>query len=146
MRAVAAIIVAVMSVTTGGPLRCPCQLAAFFRTGPQTCALPPAPKACQEKNCCPCHSHDDAPTQEQESPKPSPQAPPCPHGQGIDLAPPLTSLDREVGGVEHGAPAVATAPLGLFSVPPGGPSVPVDPNAHSTPPPDHLRYCHSFRC
>lgn len=146
MRAVVAIIVAVMSVTTGGPTRCPCQIAALFRAGTQTCEPPPAQKRSQEKRACRCHSHCESSEQQPEHPTPPPESPKCPHGPGIDLAPPQSATDRAASDAGDLSQLEFAATHGLFAVAPRGHSGLFDPGTHLSPHPDRLRYCHSFRC
>lgn len=150
MRAAVAILAAVMSVTTGGPLRCPCYLVALLNGGtavaapPADCPLPtPTP-------CCPCKAHreaDEPKSAEGSTPErtPHPSAP-CNHGPGIDLVAPTASGERLAGESEtgHGTLALSAERLDL------SPShadlvrtlLPDPPSSAHSP----LRYCHSFRC
>ncbi|MBX9582895.1 MAG: hypothetical protein K2X87_21515 [Gemmataceae bacterium] len=145
MRLVAAIIAAVMSVTTGGPLRCPCHLVARLRTEP---AAVPVPQSAVERpadRCCGCKTNRE-PRPEPTDPRPAPH-PPCPHGPGIDLVPPLATGERVVGGHGSGDQAV-TAPGDGHDCPSAwglDPPLPV-PVAVAASPHDQLRYCHAFRC
>ena len=150
MRLVAAIIAAVMSVATGGPLRCPCQLAALLRDTPCTDqsasavrTLPTTPPSALHSGCgCKTHTTDDEqPPAEHQPDRPEP----CNHGPGIDLVAPST-VERQAGDSELGNP---------LSVPSGGAAaspcrVPdtsfVSSAEIDSSPPARLRYCHSFRC
>src|SRR6188768_2021002 len=104
MRAVTAIVAAVLSVTTGGPLRCPCQYAALLRPTPvPTKASPRA----AEPPCrtCPCHAHQEPDSPAPAAPEPGPGHPPCPHGPGVDVTPPPAGSDRGGDGQPGNPPA-----------------------------------------
>jgi hypothetical protein len=149
MRLVAAIIAAVMSVATGGPLRCPCQFAALFRNTPCTdqsaVRTLPTTQPSDLHSCCGCKTQttDDEPPPAEHQPD---QPEPCSHGPGIDLVAPST-VDRQSGDLgAEGAPFAATsgAFLSLRALvrhdlaerPPGS-----DTSLHA-----RLRFSHAFRC
>ena len=147
MRALAAIIVAVMPVTTGGPLRCPCRLAALFKTEPRVCDASRPAEDRPEKRGCPCKSHGESKEPGPGEPKPAPGHPPCSHHLGIDLAPPLAGAERVVHDRDPGNPAVAAVNDTCLFVPPLGTGVRLlSPGAGPSQLPDRLRYCHAFRC
>lgn len=148
MRAVAAIIAAVMSVTTGGSLRCPCQLAFLFRAGScDTSACVEASPPTAEKQTCSCEARHEPEQPDPAEPKPGPAKPPCPHGPGIDLIQPAAGGERiggsdVTGGLAMAPPCASAAGCharGHQEAPPPDP-------ARRWPTPDRLRYCHSFRC
>ena len=152
MRASVAIIAAVMSVTTGGPLRCPCQLAALF-PGNQfppgaacdTEAYPAIP-AENEKHCCSCIKHHEPERPAPTKPTQAPDAP-CEHGLGADLVPLVANGERVAGDLNPGDPVFALAgrsyPFLKASVQPVAiPTLSGSLSGH----PDQLRYCHAFRC
>lgn len=146
MRRVAAIIAAVMSVTTGGPLRCPCHLIALLQ--PECCAAPVAQPAAERpvEHCCGCKAHR-APQPEPTDPQPSPHRPPCPHVPGIDLVPPHAPGERAASGHELGDPAVMALGGGHVSASArASDSPPPVPVTLAASPPDRLRYSHAFRC
>lgn len=144
MRSLVAILVGFMSVTTGGPLRCPCQLAGVVKH-----SAAPSKRVTTEPPLkhppCGCKAHatkDDRPAEE-KSPTPSE---PCKHGPTLDLAVPVTGGERQHGGVDGGCgdaplvgPPSADWPLCKTS------SVPAPPGA-TTSPAAFLRYAHAFRC
>lgn len=141
MRAVAAIIVAVMSVTTGGPFRCPCQLAALFKERAcNTEATRPAPPV-SEKHGCSCKHHSETERPAPSEPKPAPGVP-CEHGPKIDLVPPFAGGDRDLDDSVFADPGRSHA-LPLTPVPP---ATSPDTPAPLSSPSDRLRYCHAFRC
>ena len=139
MRALTAIVAAVLPVTTGGPLRCPCELAQLVR--------PVAVVSADKSPCpsCPCHAHEEPDSPEPTDPRPVPGLPPCPHGPGVDLTPPPAASDRAVDDPFGAAAADITHQHSGFEA---GASTArfVLADATPSPPPDHLRYCHAFRC
>lgn len=147
MRRVLAVIAAVMSVATGGPLRCPCQLAALFLDGSssrETSARIPPPAPPSHPSGCKCqgHVHDDepAPTEERRD-----HPEPCNHGPGVDLLTPATA-DRQAGdsGSDGHAVAVSHFVPALSVVTEA--DAPARPLKSDFSPPDCLRFCHAFRC
>ncbi len=116
MRILAAIIAALMSVTTGGPLRCPCQLA---KLGPpvgwpcqETAAQPPAPT----HQCgCKTHTTDErrAPADDRPGGHPPGDHAPCHHGPVADLAAPAAAERPAGGSTDY---ALTVAPPGLTHV------------------------------
>lgn len=144
MRLWAAILAAVMSVTTGGTLCCPCQFAALCeRTISHERAIQVHTEAPAEHRC-PCHAHQDSeppcPAEEQHQPVPS-----CPHGPGLDLATPTTFGERtstdgefQVASFEDMAP--------VFSVSLPTLSVAKSLFALDSSQPHRLRDSYSFRC
>ena len=145
MRLLATIIAVVMSVTTGGPLRCPCQLAALVRGTTCVAETVQVDPATFETHTCCCQSH-----REPEEPQPTEREPspgePCPHGPSVDLVLPTAGGERHAGGgglgdfpvAAHGAveiPLYCGLNLQLFVV--------CEPTSSKS---DRLRYCHSFRC
>lgn len=141
MRHLAAIIAALLSVTTGGPLRCPCRLAALT-CSPVEAAPERADEACRSHKCgCKPLAEQDV---RRPGPPTSPRPEPCEHGPGVDLlalsaADPQTdeadSTPHIVPGVLHTASNVATVHVLL----PGT-------CGRSTSPTSHFRYAHAFRC
>lgn len=146
MRVVATIIAAVMSVTTGGPLRCPCHLLALLRTEPAVARTAQPLVERPTGDCCGCKSHRE-PQPEPTDPRPAPHHPACPHGPGIDLVPPLATGERVTGGHESGTSAVmALGDSHAYLLAWGYESPRPMPAAFAASPPDRLRYCHAFRC
>lgn len=146
MRDLTAIIVAVMSVTTGGPLRCPCQLAALCRgethSGPVTRTVQPQPK----NRCCPCESHADPGLPGPVEPKPSPNSPPCNHHPVIVLAAVHAGAERVYDDREPGDPTAAPVSDIARVLPAHAAGAALLCLAgRSLPPNDRLRYCHAFR-
>ena len=148
---VLAIIAAVMSVMTGGQLRCPCQFVSLRSDLPNTAELSPASRdSCtvsfpSRDRCRGCGAHRDA-----DCPSPVKKRPihhePCGHSLGVDLAP-FAAADRlsNLEGSEVGSVATtscALLPL-LIRVPP---SFEVKPFGPDSAPLTRLRYAHSFRC
>lgn len=143
MRVLTAIVAAVLSVTTGGSLRCPCQLAQVFRP-----AAAVAPVALADKSpcrSCPCHSHEEPESPAPTAPQPGPRCPACPHCLSLDLTPPPAGGDRGVDDQLGDAAADLDLPR---TGPVGGATAArvVRTDGAHPPPPDHLRYCHAFRC
>lgn len=146
MRLVATIIAAVMSVTTGGPLRCPCQLVPLLRPEAAVCETIRPIEGQTVERCCGCKGHRE-PNSEPTAPRPSPDRPPCQHGPAIDLVPPAHPGERVTDGTDPTDPAT----------PCGGDPASVSPVLSLDTPlrvrlapftslPDRLRYCHAFRC
>lgn len=148
MRVAAAILAMVMSVTTGGSLRCPCHVLTLLKGDARCVSDTPNPVSNpDEDECCPCKSHRKK--EENKSPhseKKSPCSPPCPHGSGIDLPPPYSSGERVAGDHDLGV---------------RGDSLGVPPSLQITcrcdavrdafqnpfaPPHQSLKYCFAFRC
>jgi hypothetical protein len=97
MRTLTAILVAILSVTTSGPLRCPCHLASFFNA-PVCESLAKFDREatdCLQSCGCRHNEPDEAPSHDKT---PSPQS--CPCGPAIDLEPPLVAADRVPNGDE----------------------------------------------
>lgn len=139
MRHLAAIIAAVLSVTTGGPLRCPCRLATLASTP----APPERPVDSGRSHQCGCKSHAGKDV-DRPAPPASPRPEPCDHGPGIDLLA-CTAVDRQAddsGGNQLIVPAVAHTGSELA----GKHALAPDPSGRSTSPTAHLRYAHAFRC
>lgn len=150
MRNVAVIVAAVLTVFTGGPLRCPCQVAALLRDHtPAPPTRPPTPPADEASRCgcCSCKAHRDAADPKQSAEREPAPGNPCPHCPNIYLVLPVTNAERLPGDHDHGdwtaGPFDAT------------PAVPLTRHPHAVflpvsdshrPAPDRLRYCHSFRC
>jgi len=148
MRRVLAIIAAVLSVATGGPLRCPCQFAALVRGSP--CAaeiVPPAQTVTPPVRslCCGCKAASE--TERQSPAEDQPASPePCHHGPGIDLVPPA-SVDRQSSDAEvKGVPYAVASGVWLMSPAHGRYGVATAPSGTDSAQPALLRYCHSFRC
>ena len=152
MRLAMAIIVAVMSVFTGGPLRCPCHLAVLFTKRPPTAQpfqvtrLPSNAERCSTHRC-PCKTHRSPTGPEQPGePAPVPGAP-CGHCPNFDLGLPAVNgdrlqTDRDTGDFTS-APFSRDAHVFLTTC--------LDTLLNASDPitssaPDRLRYCHSFRC
>ena len=141
MRVLTAIVAAVLSVTTGGPLRCPCQLAKVARPAAPATVCDDAP-GCRS---CPCHRNAEPVSLQGQCPEPAPERVPCPHGPALDLTPPPAGVER-VGddspafdggafGEHPAARLVCNQAAGSRATTPAYP-----------PPVDHLRYSHAFRC
>ena len=148
MRTLAAIFAVFMSVTTGGPLRCPCQLTKLcLPTGQPGQEVPAQPPAPTQK--CGCNAHS---TDEQRTPadnRPEDRSPgdrsPCHHGPAADLAAPASG-ERLAGDFTGNAlplsssgftPAIHPAAVrgcraGWLESAPSSQAL--------------LRYTHSFRC
>lgn len=145
MRHLAAIVAAVMSVTTGGPLRCPCQVTAFVRSSAcESASGQTKPAADQPQKCgCKAHAAAEAPPPAEETP-PTPE--PCKHGRGIDLVAPAAGSDRQAGASEHAGVSlvVSTETLGSLAVRRGS-SLPHGTHGTHTTLLSRLRYSHSFR-
>lgn len=150
MRSGATIIAAVLSVFTGGPLRCPCQLAALFESYPPTVLTPHAATqedeaGRSEKHRCSCKTHrEPAPPEQPIEQKPTPGVP-CQHCPGVDLVPPVATgerlaSDRDLGDWSAAFPDAAFPQTHRPDT--------LHPVTHlmTTSAPDRLRYCHSFRC
>lgn len=148
MRLSAAILAMLMAVTTGGPLRCPCQIWALLKSeaveSQQCIALPTVE---DDEACCSCKSHhikhDNKPP---EPEKRSPRHLPCKHGPAIDIAPPISHAEG-VGEHHDLAAAVdlsvesAIPPIVRLLAPSGcAPSEPLASPLHA------LKYCFAFRC
>lgn len=149
MRAAVAILAAVMSVTTGGPLRCPCYLVALLKG--TTVTAPPAefPLPTPAPGCsCKSHREADEPKPgEENTPEKTPHpSAPCNHGPGVDLVAPTASGERPTGGDETGQSTLAFSVERLDLSPSHAGAVraivPDPPSSNHSP----LRYCHSFRC
>lgn len=153
MRMVAAMIAAVMSVATGGPLRCPCHFAALLRDTPCTAksapavrALPTAPTTARHLGCgCKSHKTADEPPTEGQPVRPA-QPEPCKHGPGIDLVVP-TAVDRQSGDLGADDCTFGATSEGFPSCPAlvrhGLTGRPVGSDSSL---PALLRYSHAFRC
>ena len=97
MRAAVALLAMVMSVTTGGPLRCPCRVAALLHTS--TCPAKAEPRAASpEKHRCHCQTHRGQPESKPKEPNRTPQ-PPCEHSTAVDVISP-TAAERVAGDEE----------------------------------------------
>ncbi len=141
MRHLAAIIAAVLSVTTGGPLRCPCRLATLTTAPAKATSEERGDSGCSHQCGCKSHAGKDV---DRQAPPSSPRPEPCDHGPGIDLLA-FTAVDRQAddaGGTQLVVPGVARTGSELARkhalVP--------DPSGRSTSPTSHLRYAHAFRC
>ena len=139
MRMVAAVLAAVLSVATGGPLRCPCQLAQLV-CGTERVA---EARADAEHLGCPCRTHRDS---ESSQPSEYGRVPvkPCDHGPSIDFVASVAG-ERSLGNdVSYGDPALdvhaRTVPIDRSF----GPFLPVPPVSVAVS--DRLKYCHSFLC
>lgn len=152
MRLAVAIIVAVMSVVTGGPLRCPCQLAVLFNN-----RLPTAPPsqvtrlAAESERCssrqCPCKSHQTPVDPERPAERTPVPGAPCEHCPNFDLSLPVGNGDRLQ--TDRDTDDFASAPFArethVFLT--ASPDTLVNASGSITSwAPDRLRYCHSFRC
>lgn len=150
MRALATIIAAVLSVTTGGPLRCPCQFLPQVRAASAERVATPRAEVSSCRGCG-CRAH-----QEKESPPPAPadsppqernETPhaPCPHGPGVDLTAPPGGV--EMGDSEAGTDQPVLVSGGNYALTLSALDC-VAPHPPSAPPStcQHLRFCHAFRC
>lgn len=146
MRALTAIVVAVMSVTTGGPLRCPCQLAALCRAetrfGLATRTVPHQP----ESRCCSCESHAALGLPGPVEPKPPSNSPPCEHHPVIALAVLHAGAERVLDDRNPGDSTEAHGGNSDHVVSAHAANVAVhSATERSLPPCKHLRYSHAFR-
>ena len=145
MRFWAAILAAVMSVTTGGTLRCPCQFAALCERATSHERTSQVHTESPAEHRCPCHAHQDSEPPCPAEEEPHEPVPSCPHGPGLDLATPTTVGERT--GTD-GEPTVASL---AESVPAILVALPTQPVTRSQLAVDcsqshRLRYSHSFRC
>lgn len=149
MRTLVAIIAAAMSITTGGPLRCPCQLVkhclASALPTPSATTLPAPPPA----HRCGCQSHasDDQQLPDKSAPddrRPQDESP-CQHSPGADLAAP-PSAERQIG--SFAADILVSAPVCPVDLAPSSSQAGLAPGILNTGPASRafLRYAHSFRC
>lgn len=143
MRSLAAILVAVMSVTTGGSLRCPCQLWTLLGPGAPTCEGPPTQTSATE-NLCACKGHRNLPPGGPSEPSPCQKTPSCPHTASVDVILPSAgerlTADEDSG---FSVPLViegAYASHHVFAV-----GLLNNTAGHPSEPSDRLRFCHSFR-
>lgn len=156
MQRAASIIVAVLSVLTGGPLRCPCRLVALFADCvPTVLTAQPASVEGEPDRCggerCSCKSHRE-PAPPEQPPERTPErlpAPgvPCQHCPNVDLVPPVTTGERLAGDRDPGdltAAAHDAAPADPLTRRPDARALAAPEFTSSAP--DRLRYCHSFRC
>lgn len=156
MQRAAAIIVAVLSVLTGGPLRCPCRLVALFADRvPTVLTAQPTSVEGEPDRCggerCSCKSHRE-PALPEQPPERTPErlpAPgvPCQHCPNVDLVPPVTIGERLAGDRDPGDMTAAphdAAPADPLTRRPDALPLAVPELTSSAP--DRLRYCHSFRC
>lgn len=142
MRMSAAVIAAVLSFATGGPLRCPCHFAQLVRGMDRNVDC----RTADEDHGCPCHSHresDKSPSHERGGVP----VKPCEHGPGIDIAASVTTGDRRV--VDHDSfdgPGLTSNVNARSSQADGlnGRMLLDCPDSPSES--DQLKYCHSFRC
>lgn len=153
MRAVVTIIVAVMSVVTGGPLRCPCQFATMFRA--VTCStestsavrIPQTPQSAADHSGCGCKAHmaaDDQPPEERHPVQPEP----CNHGPGtnIDLVAPTTvdRQSRDFGAFNISCAVTSGVHLTYPALLRHG--ITASPRGSDSTLPTLLRFSHAFRC
>ncbi len=156
MQRAAAIIVAVLSVFTGGPFRCPCRLVALFADrAPTVLTAQPAPAASEPDRCggerCSCKPHR-VPALPGQPPERTPEqlpAPgvPCQHCPNVDLIPAVTIGERLAGDRDPGDLTAAphdAAPADPLTRRPD--ALPLAAPELTSAAPDRLRYCHSFRC
>lgn len=151
MRALATIIAAVLSVTTGGPLRCPCLLVPQIRAACVETVAPPSGDDSSPSGCR-CRAHQEAevpPLTPPDSPhqgRHEPPHAPCPHGPGIDLTAPPAGVEQ--GESQSGAEQPALVGAGTFALVLSTLGY-VAASHPPAPPPatcQHLRFCHAFRC
>lgn len=142
MRVLTAIVAAVLSVTTGGPLRCPCRLAELIRpTPPATVHDDTVPVS----RSCPCHRHAEPDASERQCPERAPERVPCPHGPAFVLTPPPAGAER-VGDDSPADEGVALGEHAAFRVVCNRTAALTAAASTHPPPVDHLRYSHAFRC
>lgn len=144
MRIWAAIFVAVMSVATGGPLRCPCQVKAMFEGMTSLAAVPKPKSEKAPRHPCTCHAHQQEEQHGPNEPRPEPNCPTCPHGPGVDLVPPVAAGERTAGERSFGETTFGYASVSLAATTISLRRSPafIEPNSS---PPEQLRYCHAFR-
>lgn len=149
MQRAAAIIVAVLSVLTGGPLRCPCRLVALFAD----CVLTDQPASVEGEadRCggerCSCKPHREPALPEQPPERLPAPGVPCQHCPNVDLVPPVTIGERLEGDRDPGDMTAVphdAAPADPLTRRPDALPLAVPELTSSAP--DRLRYCHSFRC
>lgn len=148
MRTLAAIFAVLMSVTTGGPLRCPCQLAKLCLPSGQPCQEAPAqPPASPPK--CGCKAH---PAEKQRTPadnRPGERSPgdhaPCHHGPAADLAAPAAG-ERPAGDSTGDALTANLSGFTLSARPTAVGHGRAEGPVSAPSPQALLRYAHSFRC
>lgn len=130
MRMSAAVLAAVLSVATGGPLRCPCQLAQLVWGS--YCV---ADDSDCERAECPCHSH--------EEPGQRDPGEPCHHGLGLEVVAVVNASGGD-NSFDGPMPApVSRAPQLIERNAVGFERFDcLDFRSIS----DRLLYCHSFRC
>ncbi|QDU21349.1 hypothetical protein [Urbifossiella limnaea] len=141
MRALTAIVAAILSVTTGGPLRCPCQLADLLRPAAPAAVCDNAP-VCRS---CPCHRHAEPDDPQPRSPDRVPERVPCPHGPALDITPPPAG-EYGVGNDTPSDEGIAFCEDVAVRVAVIGDATPTALKLAQTPPVDHIRYSHAFRC
>lgn len=142
MRMVAAVIAAVLTVTTGGPLHCPCQFAPFVCGTDRIADCQTA----DEARSCPCHSHPES-----DSPQPPKRGgvpvKPCEHGPGIDFAASVTTGERPVVDQDSfdGPVWISNAIARTSQTVDSNGRTQID-GPFSPSESGRLKYCHSFRC
>lgn len=148
MRTLAAIFAAVMSVTTGGPLRCPCQLAKLCLPSERPCQDAPARPSAPTHQCgCKAQTGDErrAPADHRPGERSPGDHTPCHHGPVADLAAPAAG-ERLAGDSTGDALSVSPSGFNLVARPTavsGGRAGWLEsaPSSQAL-----LRYAHSFRC
>ena len=151
MRRAAAIIAAVLSVFPGGPLRCPCQLAALFENRAATVLIPqPAPADDEAGGCenqrCSCKTHREPAGPEPTEKTPAPGVP-CQHCPNIDLVLPVVTGERLASDRDPGdSPGASLASDTAVPLTHRPDTLTLVGREFTSSAPDRLRYCHSFRC
>lgn len=148
MRTLAAIFATLMSVTTGGPLRCPCQLAKLCLPSERPCQAAPAEPAAPTHQCG-CKAETTNARRAPADHRPGKRSPgdhtPCQHGPVTDLAAPAAG-ERLTGDSTGDALTVTPSSFTLVTRPT---AVMVGRAGWLESAPSSqalLRYVHSFRC
>ena len=149
MRLAATILAAIMSVTTGGTLHCPCQIQSLFPCSTSVSAIPNSQSEATAKQSCSCSTHRDAQelSHPGHEPEPKPEGPTCPHGPSIDFVSPIIGGERNTGDRDSVGLAFHFDGLSLVSTRKVS-SLNSDTNQliHHSSAFDLLRYCHAFHC
>lgn len=149
MRLAATILAAIMSVTTGGTLRCPCQIQGLLPCSTSVFAISNSHSESTAKQLCSCSTHRDAQelSHSGHEPEPKPESPTCPHGPSIDFVTPIMGGERNTGDRDSAGLAFHFDCLSRVS-PRELNSLNSDTNQvkHRSSAFELLRFCHAFHC